>query len=84
MLDLVSSYLYELNIKHLAFRGDMNRRDRDDAVQGFNNNKSIKCMLMSLKAGGVGLNLTGGNRAILLDLAWSPAVEAQCFDRLHR
>lgn len=41
-------------------------------------------LLMSLKAGGVGLNLVRGNRVILLDLAWSQAVEEQAFSRCHR
>jgi SNF2 family DNA or RNA helicase len=41
-------------------------------------------MLLSLKAGGVGLNLTSANHLLLLDPAWNPAVEWQCFDRIHR
>jgi SNF2 family DNA or RNA helicase len=41
-------------------------------------------MLMSLKSGGVGLNLVRGNQVISLDLAWSHAVESQAFDRVHR
>ncbi|KAI4527820.1 hypothetical protein K525DRAFT_246029 [Schizophyllum commune Loenen D] len=41
-------------------------------------------MLMSLKCGGVGLNLTRANNVISLDLGWSEAVEAQAFDRVHR
>jgi len=70
MLDLVAAYLHECGISYLQFRGDMKRSDRDAAVKRFNDSKKVKCMLMSLKAGGVGLNMTGGNRAILLDLAW--------------
>lgn len=70
MLDLVSAYLDELNINWITFRGDMKRGDRDEAVRRFNESKKVKCLLMSLKAGGVGLNMVGGNRAILLDLAW--------------
>ncbi len=41
-------------------------------------------MLLSLKAGGVGLNLTAANHLLLLDPAWNPAAEWQCFDRIHR
>ena len=41
-------------------------------------------MLLSLKAGGVGLNLTAANHLLLLDPAWNPASEWQCFDRTHR
>ena len=39
---------------------------------------------MSLMAGGVGLNLTAANHLLLLDPAWNPAIESQCFDRTHR
>jgi len=59
-------------------------RQRDEAVNRFKNERRIKVMLMSMKAGGVGLNLTSANRVILLDLGWSPAVENQAFDRVHR
>jgi SNF2 family DNA or RNA helicase len=45
---------------------------------------SVTVMLMSLKCGGVGLNLTRGNRVISLDLGWSNAVDQQAFDRVHR
>ena len=41
-------------------------------------------LLLSLRAGGVGLNLTAGSRMILIDPAWNPATEHQCFDRIHR
>ena len=41
-------------------------------------------LLLSLMAGGVGLNLTAANHLLLLDPAWNPATEAQCFDRTHR
>ena len=41
-------------------------------------------MLLSLRAGGVGLNLTSANHVMLLDPAWNPASEWQCFDRTHR
>ena len=41
-------------------------------------------MLLSLRAGGVGLNLTAANHLLLLDPAWNPAAEWQCFDRVHR
>ena len=44
----------------------------------------IQVMLLSLKAGEVGLNLTAANHLLLLDLAWNPASEWQCFDRTHR
>ena len=45
---------------------------------------SVQVMLLSLQAGGVGLNLTGANHVFLLDLHWNPALEVQAADRCHR
>ncbi|KAF9003233.1 SNF2 family N-terminal domain-containing protein [Cyathus striatus] len=83
-LSLVSKYLQEVNILHVNYRGDMDRSQRSQAVKDFTCNAEIRVMLMSLKCGGVGLNLTRANHVISLDLGWSQAVEAQAFDRVHR
>ncbi|KAJ3514867.1 hypothetical protein NLJ89_g2121 [Agrocybe chaxingu] len=83
-LSLVSDYLTEKNIPHVKYQGDMNRTKRDQAVKVFMAREKARVMLMSLKCGGVGLNLTRANNVISLDLGWSQAVEAQAFDRVHR
>ncbi|KAF6753723.1 SNF2 family N-terminal domain-containing protein [Ephemerocybe angulata] len=83
-LSLVSDYLTEKGIGHVKYQGDMNRDKRDIAVRVFMSKEKAKIMLMSLKCGGVGLNLTRANNVISLDLAWSRAVESQAWDRLHR
>ncbi|KZT22721.1 hypothetical protein NEOLEDRAFT_625750 [Neolentinus lepideus HHB14362 ss-1] len=83
-LDLVSHYLTENGTLHVKYQGDMNRAKRDQAVRVFMAKDKAKVMLMSLKCGGVGLNLTRANRVISLDLGWSEAVEHQAFDRVHR
>merc|ERR1719516_827386 len=64
----------------------MNHADRAEAVRKFQStkDKTPKIMLLSLKAGGVGLNLTSANHLLLLDPSWNPASEWQCFDRIHR
>merc|ERR1719285_1076357 len=64
----------------------MSHQDRTRAVTLFQSNSknTPKVMLLSLKAGGVGLNLTAANHLLLLDPAWNPASEWQCFDRTHR
>lgn len=72
------------NIRVCRYQGDMSADERDRSLMKFMNGKSRKIMLLSLKCGGVGLNLVRANRVISLDLAWSPAVEAQAFDRVHR
>ncbi|MFA6916094.1 MAG: SNF2-related protein [Parachlamydiales bacterium] len=59
-------------------------KDRLDIVNRFNNNPDISVFLVSLKAGGVGLNLIGADTVIHFDMWWNPAVENQATDRLHR
>ncbi|KAL1744579.1 SNF2 family N-terminal domain-containing protein [Schizophyllum fasciatum] len=83
-LGLLSDYLSERQIAHVKYQGDMHRNARDAAVRAFMAKDKAKVMLMSLKCGGVGLNLTRANNVISLDLGWSEAVEAQAFDRVHR
>ncbi|PFH46796.1 hypothetical protein AMATHDRAFT_7394 [Amanita thiersii Skay4041] len=83
-LSLVSDYLTDHNMLHVKYQGDMNREQRDKAVREFMTFRRTRVMLMSLKCGGVGLNLTRANNVISLDLGWSQAVESQAFDRVHR
>jgi len=59
-------------------------RDREARVGRFQNDEDCKLFLISLKAGGVGLNLTAAEYVFLLDPWWNPAVEAQAMDRAHR
>jgi len=63
---------------------DGKTRDREARVNRFQNNAEPKLFLISLKAGGVGLNLTAASYVFLLDPWWNPAVEAQAIDRAHR
>jgi SNF2 family DNA or RNA helicase len=59
-------------------------RDRQARVDAFQNDKECSVFLISLKAGGLGLNLTAAEYVFLLDPWWNPAVEAQAVDRAHR
>ena len=74
------------NFSIVRLDGSMSFQDRSEVVRQFQSTKknSPKLMLLSLKAGGVGLNLTSANHLLLLDPAWNPASEWQCFDRTHR
>jgi SNF2 family DNA or RNA helicase len=63
---------------------DGKTRDRKSPVEQFQNDPETKLFLISLKAGGLGLNLTGADYVFLLDPWWNPAVEAQAIDRAHR
>jgi non-specific serine/threonine protein kinase len=71
--------------KGLVFHGGMTKKARDDAVLKFNSeNEYVPYMVISLKAGGTGLNLTSANHVIHFDRWWNPAVENQATDRAFR
>ena len=63
---------------------DGKTRDRQAPVERFQNDPDCKLFLISLKAGGQGLNLTAAEYVFLLDPWWNPAVESQAIDRAHR
>ncbi len=63
---------------------DGSTKDRQGAVDTFQRNEDISVFLISLKAGGVGLNLTAADYVFILDPWWNPAVESQAIDRSHR
>ena len=71
-------------------QGDTNPKRRSEIVETFNSStpssssSSPLVLLLSLRAGGVGLNLVGANHLFLLDLHWNPALEAQAVDRIYR
>lgn len=69
-------------IKYIYLDGQTQKRQ--DKVDEFQNDPSISFFLISLKAGGVGLNLTAADYVIHLDPWWNPAVEMQASDRAHR
>ena len=70
--------------KALQLHGGNTRKERDEMVYSFQNNPLSDTFILSLKAGGTGLNLTAANHVIHFDLWWNPAVEAQATDRAFR
>lgn len=82
MLHLLRDDLIEEGIRFNYLDGST--RDRQAQVDTFQNDKDIPVFLISLKAGGVGLNLTAADYVFILDPWWNPAVENQAVDRSHR
>jgi len=82
MLDLTKEWLIKQGIKYEYLTGKT--KDRQGAVERFNNSEDIPIFLVSLKAGGTGLNLTGADYVIHYDPWWNPAVEDQATDRAYR
>ena len=66
------------------FDGSSTVAERERAIQRFQNEDSCRVFLISLKAGGVGLNLTAADYVYIVDPWWNPAVEQQAIDRTHR
>lgn len=84
MLALIRKRLEEMGVNYQYFDGSTTAIDREKAIQGFQNDESCRVFLISLKAGGVGLNLTAADYVYIVDPWWNPAVEQQAIDRTHR
>lgn len=83
-LSLIEPALSRANIKFLRLDGTMAQRARAAVLEDFADKKGFLVLLISLRAGGVGLNLTSASRVFMMDPWWSFAVEAQAIDRVHR
>ena len=82
LLKIIREWLDKEGIKYEYLDGST--KDRLERVDNFNNNSKIPLFLLSLKAGGTGLNLTSADTVIIYDPWWNPAVETQATDRTHR
>ena len=83
VLEVIGKRLNEENISYSSLDGKTSAKDRVKLVEEFNTNNN-KVFLISLKAGGTGLNLTSANIVVHFDPWWNPAVEDQASDRAHR
>lgn len=83
-LSLISEILNEKQVKHCLLTGRQKTEERQMNIALFNENPEYQLFLISLKAGGVGLNLTTADYVFLLDPWWNPAVELQAINRAHR
>ena len=85
MVDILSEMMkLELSITPLVLKGSMTKIERDDVIEQFNVGGQYSILILSLRAGGVGLNLTNANHVIHYDLWFNPAVENQATDRAFR
>lgn len=84
MLDLVERPLRAAGLRFVRLDGSMALPQREAALHTFASDKTTRVMLLSLKTGGVGLNLVSAQTVYLLDPWWNPAVEEQAVNRIHR
>ncbi len=84
VLDMFGDELAKNDTKFYKLSGETLPKERIRLVNSFNESKDVNIFLISLKAGGTGLNLTSANLVIHFDPWWNPAVESQATDRAHR
>ena len=84
MLDIIQDFFRQWRISFIRLDGSTPPLLRPDLVREFNGNTAIQCFLISTKAGGTGLNLTGADTVIFYDHDWNPANDSQAQDRAYR
>lgn len=84
MLKVIEARLIEENIAYEYLDGESSQKARKNSVNNFQEDKKCRVFLISLKAGGTGLNLTAADYVFLVDPWWNPAVENQAIDRCYR
>ncbi|KAF8941380.1 DNA repair protein rad16 [Dissophora ornata] len=83
-LDLIKWRLEKAGFKCVKLDGHMTPTQRDASIRKFSDDPTVTVFLISLKAGGVALNLTAASRVFICDPWWNPAAELQAMDRIHR
>ncbi|KAG0044007.1 hypothetical protein BGZ83_010778 [Gryganskiella cystojenkinii] len=84
LLSLIEKPLQSQGIKYLKYDGSMSPQARNEAVHKMTNDPRFSVMLISLKCGSLGLNMTVANHVVMMDPWWNPALENQAIDRVHR
>lgn len=82
MLSIIKEHLDQQSLRYLYMDGST--KNRHDLIESFNHNPDVRVFLISLKAGGFGINLTAADSVVIYDPWWNPAVENQAIDRAHR
>ena len=83
-LDLIQIALEDNGIKYVRLDGRMSRRNRNLSLDAFRDDPEVCVILISITAGGLGLNLTSGSKVYVMEPQFNPAAEAQAVDRVHR
>ncbi|CAK9003895.1 Switch 2 (Protein CHROMATIN REMODELING 9) (AtCHR9), partial [Durusdinium trenchii] len=84
MLDILGSFCQAQAVRHARYDGEMSRTRREEALQRFNDKPEIQVLLISTRAGGLGLNLTVANKVVIFDPMWNPTFDRQAQDRAYR
>ena len=83
-LDLIQIALEDSGIKYVRLDGRMSRKNRNASLDAFRDDPTVCIILISITAGGLGLNLTSGSKVYVMEPQFNPAAEQQAVDRIHR
>ena len=84
MIDILEKFMSYHGFTYLRLDGKIKPEERLSIMERFNHDKKIFCLLLSTRAGGLGVNLIGADTVIFYDSDWNPTVDAQAQDRCHR
>lgn len=84
VLDILELFLNYHGYTYMRLDGATRIEDRQLLTERFNNDNRVKCFILSTRAGGLGINLTGADTVVFYDSDWNPAIDKQCQDRCHR
>ncbi|XP_012289056.1 lymphoid-specific helicase [Orussus abietinus] len=84
LLDILEDYLELRPYQYVRLDGTVSMKDRENRIDIFNNDPSVFLFLISTRAGGVGLNLTGADTVVMYDSDWNPQIDIQAMARCHR
>ena len=84
MLKILSQILFKNNIKFVQYDGTMDKKSKDESLNKIKNDPTVHVLLLSLKCGAYGLNITSCSRVILYEPFWNPAIGSQAIDRCYR
>ncbi|KAJ2508592.1 hypothetical protein IWW47_000533 [Coemansia sp. RSA 2052] len=83
-IKLIAAYIRQCGFPSLIYQGTMSKRQRDEALASFASDKNIPVLILSKRAGAVGINLTAANHVILESAWWNPSIDSQAVDRAYR
>ena len=83
-INLISHILTKRNILHLTYDGTMSQKMRTGRIKEFSTDQQTRVLIVSIKCGGVGLNLTRANHVFVMEPWWNPSFEHQAMDRVYR
>lgn len=84
VLDILEQFLNYNGYTYMRLDGSTKIEERQLLTERFNTDSRVKCFILSSRAGGIGINLTGADTVVFYDSDWNPAMDKQCQDRCHR